>query len=69
MHLYNYADDRKKNAKIQKKNKKKKRKKKTLSYSSPDLSQTKAVVEAESENTIQWFAFNNLQANPEKFRP
>ena len=33
----------------------------------PDLSQTKAVGEAESENIIQWFAFNNMQANPEKF--
>ena len=40
----------------------------TLSYSSPELSQTKAVVEAESENIIQWFAFNNMQANPEKFQ-
>ena len=42
--------------------------KNTLSYSSPDLSQTKAVVEAESENIIQWYAFNNMQANPEKFQ-
>ena len=40
----------------------------TLYYSSSDLSQTKAVVEAESENIIPLFAFNNMQATPEKFR-
>ena len=26
------------------------------------------MVEAESENIIQWFALNNMQANPEKFQ-
>ena len=40
----------------------------TLSYSHRYLSQTRAVVEAESENIIQWFDFNNMQANPENFQ-
>ena len=40
----------------------------TPSYSHQDLPQTRAVVEAESENIIQWFDFNNMQANPEKFQ-
>ena len=40
----------------------------TLSYSHVGLLQTRRVVETETELVIQWFDFNLLQANPEKFQ-
>ena len=39
-----------------------------FSNSNSNLSQTKVVVEAESEKSIHWFAFNNMLANPKKFQ-
>ena len=40
----------------------------TLSYSHPDLLETKKVIKSESEAVIEWFDFNHMQANPEKFQ-
>ena len=40
----------------------------TLSYSHPDLLQTRRVVETETELVTPWFDLNLMQANPEKFQ-
>ena len=40
----------------------------TLSYSHPDLLETKNVLTSESEYVIEWFGTNQMQANPGKFQ-
>ena len=40
----------------------------TLSYSHPDLLETKNVLTSESEYVIEWFGTNQMQANPGKFK-
>ena len=40
----------------------------TLSYSHPDLLETKKVIKSESEDVIEWFDSNHMQANPGKFQ-
>ena len=39
-----------------------------LSYSNPDLLETKKVIKSESEDVIEWFDSNHIQANPGKFQ-
>ena len=39
-----------------------------LSYSHPDLLETKNVLTSESEYVIEWFGTNQMQANPRKFQ-
>ena len=40
----------------------------TLSYSHPDLLETKKVIKSESEDVIEWFDSNHMQGNPGKFQ-
>ena len=40
----------------------------TLSYADKDPVNLKAVLESESQNLIEWFASNQMKANPEKFQ-
>ena len=39
-----------------------------LSYSHPDLLETKKAIKSESEDVIEWFDSNHMQANPGKFQ-
>ena len=40
----------------------------TLSYTYSDCTVLKSVLERDSENLIEWFSFNNMKANPDKFQ-
>ena len=40
----------------------------TLSYGHPDFNVLTSVLESESNVLINWFKFNKMQANPDKFQ-
>ena len=40
----------------------------TLSYTHSDCTVLKSVLERDSEKLIEWFSFNNMKANPDKFQ-
>ena len=39
-----------------------------MSYGHPDLNVLTSVLESESNVLINWFKFNKMQANPDKFQ-
>ena len=41
----------------------------TLSFHSPDYDEIISVIEEESQILIDWFNFNCMKANPDKFQP
>jgi hypothetical protein len=40
----------------------------TLSFCSPDFDKLISTLEVESNQLIEWFKFNKMQANPDKFQ-
>ena len=40
----------------------------TLSFRSPDFDKLISTLEVESTQLIEWFKFNKMQANPDKFQ-